>query len=79
MEDEERSADGEDSDRLKDPFIQEGLSTSSEGSGSEPVVCTARGGSARLQAGKARREDLKARLFRAKRRRAKSCLHAQFA
>lgn len=70
-EQEERDAAGEESDNVDaDPFIHEGLSSdSSSDSGSERTPASDRWAGTRLQAGKARREGLKAALLRAKERR----------
>jgi hypothetical protein len=64
-EDEERRQNGDDWDVLDDPFINEGLSSSSD----SDHGAIHRRTSTRLQAGKEFREKLKRRLFRAKERR----------
>jgi len=51
---------------LRDPFIDEGLSSSSESDNAGSRAHPRSGRSGRLQAGKAHRERLKRRLFRAK-------------
>lgn len=73
-EEEERRADGEDSDAVdEDPFIYEGLSSSEdEDEGMEGRFATSvRGSTRRLREGRAWREHLKEVLLRAKEKRAR--------
>jgi hypothetical protein len=64
-EDEERGPEGDEEDVMADPFIAEGLSSSSDSEGDGALAA----GDVPLHAGKAKREDLKRRLFKAKERR----------
>ncbi|PIL29432.1 hypothetical protein GSI_08374 [Ganoderma sinense ZZ0214-1] len=69
-EEEERAERGEDSEEVdNDPFIQEGLSSTSESDNNRPPVSVNRGGT-RVQAARVRREELKEALFRDKEKRA---------
>ncbi|KAF7359978.1 DDE Tnp4 domain-containing protein [Mycena venus] len=66
-EEEERGAGSDDEGVMADPFIEEGLSSSSSSSGNEaPAASHQRGRGTRLQSGKAKREALKRALFKAK-------------
>lgn len=71
-EEEERKARGEDSSEVdNDPFILQGLSSSSSDSdNNEPPTGSAGRTGTRVQAARARREALKEALFKAKERRA---------
>jgi hypothetical protein len=64
-EEQERGADSDDEAVMADPFINEGLSSTSE---SEENTGLAQNGT-RVHVGKAKREELKRRLFKAKARR----------
>ena len=67
-EDEERKECGEDSEEVdNDPFIQDGLSSSSEDDTHRPHLSTSFSGT-RVQAARAHREALKQALFRNKKR-----------
>lgn len=66
-EDDERRAAEDSDDTADDPFIAQGLSSSSD-EDSAPIAHRA-ANRTRLQAGKAKREALKRALFRAKERR----------
>ncbi|KAJ7763541.1 hypothetical protein DFH07DRAFT_956352 [Mycena maculata] len=65
-EDEERGPDTDDEAVMADPFIEEGLSSSSDSKANAAPLAPA---AIRGHAGKAKREDLKRRLFKAKERR----------
>lgn len=70
-EEDERAAAGDDSDTVAaDPFIQEGLSSSSDDDSDNAGRGIRTNFGTRLQAAKARREELKAALLRAKERQA---------
>ncbi|KAJ6538041.1 hypothetical protein B0H19DRAFT_1270413 [Mycena capillaripes] len=71
----ERGAESDEEAVMADPFIAEGLSSSSDSSANEAP--RTRGGSnlTRLQTGKAKRESLKRALFKAKERRARHREH----
>jgi SH3-like domain-containing protein len=64
----ERSADSDDEGAMADPFIDEGLSSSSDSSAHNAAHLRGRASHARLQAGKAKRAQLKRALFKAKER-----------
>lgn len=68
-EDEERGTGSDDEAAMADPFILEGLSSSSDSSANEAPQIRGRGNQTRLQTGKAKRESLKQALFKAKERR----------
>ncbi|KAJ7128000.1 hypothetical protein C8R44DRAFT_779150 [Mycena epipterygia] len=70
-EDEERGTGSDDEAAMADPFILEGLSSSSDSSANEAPQNRGRGNQTRLQSGKAKRESLKQALFKAKERRAR--------
>jgi hypothetical protein len=68
-EEEERGDSSDDEAAMADPFIDEGLSSSSNSSANEAPQQRSRGNNPRLQSGKAKRESLKRALFKAKERR----------
>jgi hypothetical protein len=69
-EDEERGAGSDYEGPMADPFIEEGLSSSSSSGNEAPAASHQRGRATRLHSGKAKREALKRALFKAKEQRA---------
>jgi hypothetical protein len=65
---EENGSDQNFDELMRDPFIDEGLSSDSDSNWSNDEVLPVRMSAQRLRAGRERREQLKRRLFRAKER-----------